>query len=132
MPWKYTHPNVRCFNTNSENGENRTVLLLGEFGTSVTDPPVEVKLWGFIYNWYFIWRSACSAINLNGSRPRMLFRCWWTKFILPPKIHGNLNECNSGTQTFKLSGMVALPFINGDIEYDLFQYYVGYSDSSGF
>ena len=26
----------------NENGENRTVLLLGEFGTAVTNPPVEV------------------------------------------------------------------------------------------
>ena len=28
----------------NENGENRTVLLLGEFGTAVTNPPVEVRL----------------------------------------------------------------------------------------
>ena len=35
----------------NENGENRTVLLLGEFGTAVTNPPVEVQSCrGFIYN----------------------------------------------------------------------------------
>ena len=28
----------------NENGENRTVLLLGEFGTAVTNPPVEVRV----------------------------------------------------------------------------------------
>ena len=32
---------------------------------------------------------------------------------------------------FKLLGMVALHLISGDTESDLFQYYVGYSDSSG-
>ena len=30
----------------NENGENRTVLLLGEFGTAVTNPPVEVRVVG--------------------------------------------------------------------------------------
>ena len=34
----------------NENGENRTVLLLGEFGTAVTNPPVEVRVVGVIYN----------------------------------------------------------------------------------
>ncbi len=28
----------------NEDGENRTVLLLGEFGTAITNPPVEVEL----------------------------------------------------------------------------------------
>ncbi len=28
----------------NENGENRTVLLIGEFGDDVTSPPVEVKI----------------------------------------------------------------------------------------
>ena len=28
----------------NENGENRTVLLLGEFGTAVTNPPAEVRV----------------------------------------------------------------------------------------
>ena len=30
----------------NENGENRTVLLLGEFGTAVTNPPTKLELWG--------------------------------------------------------------------------------------
>ena len=33
----------------NENGENRTVLLLGEFGTAVTNPPVEVRVVSIIY-----------------------------------------------------------------------------------
>ena len=33
----------------NENGENRTVLLLGEFGTAVSNPPVEVSVVGDLY-----------------------------------------------------------------------------------
>ena len=33
----------------NENGENRTVLS-GEFGTAVTNPPVEVRVVGVYYN----------------------------------------------------------------------------------
>ena len=34
--------------TANENGENRTSFLLGEFGTAVTNPPVEVRIVEFI------------------------------------------------------------------------------------
>ena len=33
----------------NEKGENRTVLLLGEFGTAVTNPPVEVRVIGDLF-----------------------------------------------------------------------------------
>ena len=33
----------------NENGENRTVLLLGEFGTAITNPPVEVRVVGDLF-----------------------------------------------------------------------------------
>ena len=48
------------------------------------------------------------------------------------RIDGNLNECNSGTQTIQVAwnGGVT-PYISGDEESDLFKYYVGYSESSG-
>ncbi len=43
-----------------------------------------------------------------------------------------MNECGSATQTIQLAwnGGVT-PYINGDTEADLYQYYIGYSDSSG-
>ena len=48
---------------------------------------------------------------------------------------GNLkksNECNSGTQTIQVAWDGGItPYISGDTESDLFQYYIGYSDSSG-
>ena len=52
----------------NENGENRTVLLLGEFGTAVTNPPVEVRVVGDLFTTdTFSGESVCSEIiNLNG------------------------------------------------------------------
>ena len=52
----------------NENGENRTVLLLGEFGTAVTNPPVEVRVVGDLFTIDTLsGESVCSAIiNLNG------------------------------------------------------------------
>ena len=48
------------------------------------------------------------------------------------RIDGNLNECSSGTQTIQVAWNGGItPYINGDTEFDLFQYYIGYSDSSG-
>ena len=48
------------------------------------------------------------------------------------RIDGDLNECNSGTQTIQVAWDGGItPFINGDTEFDLFQYYIGYSDSLG-
>jgi hypothetical protein len=41
----------------NENGENRTVLLLGEFGTAVTNPPAEVR-----------------PINIGSQRPKFCKR----------------------------------------------------------
>ena len=48
------------------------------------------------------------------------------------RVDGNVNECNSGTQTIQVAwnGGVT-PYLSDDNESDLFQYYVGYSDSSG-
>ena len=41
-------------------------------------------------------------------------------------------ECNSGTQTIQVAWNGGItPYISGDTESDLFQYYIGYSDSSG-
>ena len=48
------------------------------------------------------------------------------------RIDGNLNECNSGTQTIQVAWNGGItPYISDDTESDLFQYYIGYSDSSG-
>ena len=119
----------------NENGENRTVLLLGEFGTAVTNPPVEVRVVGDLFTTDPLsGESACSEIiNLKGIT---------TKNVIPlsdgpslffaQRIDGSLNECGSGTQTIQVAwnGGVT-PYISGDSESDLFQYYVGYTHSSG-
>ena len=119
----------------NENGENRTVLLLGEFGTAVTNPPVEVRVVGDLFTTDTLsGESACSEIiNLNGiTTTNVIPLDDGPSLFFAQRIDGNLNECNSGIQTIQVAwnGGVT-PYINGDTESDLFQYYIGYSDSSG-
>jgi len=119
----------------NENGENRTVLLIGEFGTAITNPPVEVRIVGDLFTTdAFSGESACSEIlNLNGvTTTNIIPLDDGPSLFFAQRIDGNLNECNSGTQTIQVAwdGGVT-PYISGDNESDLFQYYIGYSDSSG-
>ena len=119
----------------NENGENRTVLLLGEFGTAVTNPPVEVRVVGDLFTTDTLsGESACSAIiNLNGiTTTNVIPLADGPSLFFAQRIDGNLNECSSGTQTIQVAWNGGItPFISGDTESDLFQYYIGYSDSSG-
>ena len=119
----------------NENGENRTVLLLGEFGTAITNPPVEVRVVGDLFTIDALsGEAACSAIlNLNGiTNTNVIPLADGPSLFFAQRIDGDLNECDSGTQTIQVAwnGGVT-PYISGDNESDLFQYYVGYSDSSG-
>ncbi|MCP4550445.1 MAG: T9SS type A sorting domain-containing protein [Bacteroidetes bacterium] len=119
----------------NENGENRTVLLLGEFGTAVTNPPVEVRIVGDLFTRATLaGESACSVVmNLNGiSTTNVVSLADGPSLFFAQRIDGNLNECNSGTQTIQVAWNGGItPYISGDTESDLFQYYIGYSDSSG-
>ena len=119
----------------NENGENRTVLLLGEFGTAVTNPPVEIRIVGDLFTADTLsGESACSAIiNLNGSTTtNVIPLADGPSLFFAQRIDGNLNECNSGTQTIQVAWNGGItPYISGNTESDLFQYYIGYSDSSG-
>ena len=119
----------------NENGENRTVLLLGEFGTAVTNPPVEVRVVGDLFTTDTLSKeSACSAIiNLNGiTTTNVIPLADGPSLFFAQRIDGNLNECNSGIQTIQVAWDGGItPYISGDTESDLFQYYIGYSDSSG-
>ena len=119
----------------NENGENRTVLLLGEFGTAVTNPPVEIRIVGDLFTADTLsGESACSAIiNLNGSTTtNVIPLADGPSLFFAQRIDGNLNECNSGIQTIQVAWNGGItPYIGGDTESDLFQYYIGYSDSSG-
>ena len=119
----------------NENGENRTVLLLGEFGTAVTNPPVEVRVVGDLFTIDTLsGESVCSAIiNLNGiTTTNVIPLSNGPSLFFAQRIDGNLNECNSGTQTIQVAWDGGItPYISGDTESDLFQYYIGYSDSSG-
>ena len=119
----------------NENGENRTVLLLGEFGTAVTNPPVEVRVVGDLFTIDTLsGESACSEIiNLNGiTTTNVIPLADGPSLFFAQRIDGNLNECNSGTQTIQVAWNGGItPYISDDTESDLFQYYIGYSESSG-
>ena len=119
----------------NEDGENRTVLLLGEFGTAVTNPPVEVRVVGDLFTIDTLpGESAYSEIiNLNGTTTTNIIPLAdGPSLFFAQRIDGSLNECNSGTQTIQVAWDGGItPYISGDTESDLFQYYIGYSDSSG-
>ena len=119
----------------NENGENRTVLLIGEFGTAITNPPVEVRVVGDLFTTdTFSGESACSEIiNLNGSiTTNVIPLADGPSLFFAQRIDGDLNECNSGTQTIQVAWNGGItPYVSDDTESDLFQYYVGYSESSG-
>ena len=128
-------PNCVSLAPANENGENRSVLLLGEFGTAVTNPPVEVRVIGDLFTTDTIsGESACSEIiNLNGiTTTNVISLNDGPSLFFAQRIDGNLNECNSGTQTIQVAWNGGItPYISGDAESDLYQYYVGYSNSSG-
>ena len=119
----------------NENGENRTVLLIGEFGTAINNPPVEIRIVGDLFTADTLsGESACSEIiNLNGvTTTNVIPLDDGPSLFFAQKIDGNLNECNSGTQTIQVAWDGGItPYISSDTESDLFQYYVGYSDNNG-
>lgn len=119
----------------NENGENRTVLLIGEFGNANSSPPVEVRIIEDLFTSNSLpGESACAEVmNLNGlSTTNVVPLSEGPSIFFAQKIEGAISDCGSGTQTIQVAwnGGVT-PFISGDTESDLFQYYVGYSDSSG-
>ena len=90
----------------NENGENRTVLLLGEFGTAVTNPPVEVRVVGDLFTIDTLPEESAYSeiINLNGmTTTNVIPLADGPSLFFAQKIDGNLNECNSGTQTIQVA-----------------------------
>ena len=115
--------------------EKIELCFLGEFGTPVTNPPVEIRIVGDLFTTDPLsGESACPAImNLNGiTTTNVIPLADGPSLFFAQRIDGNLNECSSGTQTIQVAwnGGVT-PFIDDDTESDLSKYYIGYSDSSG-
>jgi len=119
----------------NENGENRTVLLLGEFGTAVTNPPAEIRVVGDLFTIDTLPEESAYSeiINLNGiTTTNIIPLADGPSLFFAQRIDGILNECTSGTQTIQVAWDGGItPYISGDTESDLFQYYIGYSNSSG-
>lgn len=119
----------------NESGENRTVLLIGDLGSAATNPPVEVRVVGDVFTMNTLTgESACSeVINLNGlSTTNVVPLAEGPSLFFAQRIEGTMNECSSANQTIQVAwnGGVT-PHITGDIESDLYQYYIGYTDVSG-
>ncbi|TPV33279.1 T9SS type A sorting domain-containing protein [Paucihalobacter ruber] len=118
----------------NENGENRTVLLIGEFGTAVTNPPREVRVVDDLFTAETLeGESACSEIiNLNGiSTTNVVPLADGPSLFFAQRLDGSLNECTTGVQTIQVAWNGGItPHISGDTEADLFQYYIGYTEES--
>ena len=116
--------------------EKIELCAVGEFGTAVTNPPVEVRVVGDLFSTDALsGESACSEIiNLNGiTTTNVIPLDDGPSLFFAQRIDGNLNECKSGTQTIQVAWDGGItPYLSSDTESDLFQYYIGYSDSSGF
>lgn len=119
----------------NEAGEGRTVLLVGEFGDEVTNPPVEVRIVDDLFTVaQSTNESACSeVINLNGlftenvvplsDGPSMFFA---------QKIEGDITECADAVQVIQVAWNGGIVPVDDNIqEADLFQFYTVYTDSSG-
>ncbi len=119
----------------NENGENRTVLLIGELGDAIADPPVEVRVVGDLFTTdNVVGQSACSEVlNLIGQSTTNVVRLEeGPTLFFAQRIEGAIDECGPGLQTIQVAwnGGIA-PYLSGDAEADLFQYYIGYSDDMG-
>lgn len=119
----------------NENGENRTVLLVGEFGNDGTNPPAEIRIIGELLTLAnTLEQSACSkVINLNGqSTQNVVPLSEGPKLFFAQRIEGAIAECSSDRQVIQVAwngGVV--PFQEGDTEADLFQYYTAYTENNG-
>lgn len=117
----------------NEIGENRTVLLIGEFGNADSNRPKEVRVIGDLFTLdQSAEESACSQVlNLIGaSTNNVIALANGPSLFFAQKIEGSISECASQTIQVTWDGGV-VPYISTDNETDLYQYYRGYTDSSG-
>lgn len=119
----------------NENGENRTVLLIGELGDAIADPPVEVRVVSDLFTTdNVVGQSACSEVlNLIGqSTTNVVGLEEGPTLFFAQRIEGAIDECGPGFQTIQVAWDGGItPYVSGDAEADLFQYYIGYSDDMG-
>lgn len=113
-----------------ELGENRTVLLIGEFGQSPSNPPVEVRVVGDL--WTLPQSEEESApskvINLKGQLTNKIIPLSsGPSIFFVQRISGSISECGNEFQCIQVvwSGGVR-PFLKKDEEADLVKYYTGY------
>ena len=120
----------------NDDGENRTVLLVGEFGDDGSNPPVEVRVIGDLFTLgEDPEQSACAEVkNLNGAFTRNIVPLSeGPTLFFAQMIGGSISECPPGTaQTLQVAwdgGVV--PIADTLDEEDLFAFYTVFTDSAG-
>jgi hypothetical protein len=119
-----------------EEGENRTVLLIGEFGTGGSNPPVEVKIVGNLQTKtkHEDASAPSRARNLkNASTKNVIALSEGPRMFFAQIVKGNLAEQkDNDSQVVQVAWQGGItPFDTKLTEEDLFQYYTVYVEDDG-
>lgn len=119
-----------------EEGENRTVLLIGEFGNHGTNPPVEVKIVGDLQTKAKHRDASARSIARNlkhASTRRVIPLNEGPRMFFAQIVQGNVAEqkgANSQVVQVAWQGGIS-PVDTKVAEQDLFQFYTVYVESDG-
>lgn len=119
-----------------EDGENRTVLLIGEFGDDGTNPPVEVQIVGDLLSKEKRPEASApsEARNLRGSTTKNVIPLGnGPKMFFAQILKGNLAEQPlSANQVVQVAWEGGITPVDEDVaEEELFQFYKVYVDKNG-
>ncbi len=119
-----------------EDGENRTVLLIGEFGDDGTNPPVEVRIIGDLLTKEKRREASApsEARNLKGTSTKKVIPLGkGPKMFFAQILKGNLAERPSGTaQVVQVAWEGGITPVDKNVsEEDLFQFYKVYVEKNG-
>ncbi len=119
-----------------EDGENRTVLLVGEFGDDGTNPPVEVRIVGNLQTREKRTEASASSyvMNLKGTSTKNVIPLGnGPKMFFAQILSGDLAERRSSTgQTVQVAWEGGITPVAEDVsEEDLYQFYTVYVDKDG-
>jgi len=117
-------------------GENRTVLLIGEFGNDGTNPPVEVKIVGDLHtkNKHKDASAPSVAKNLKGdSTKNVIPLSDGPRMFFAQIVKGDLAEQkNNHSQAVQVAWQGGITPVDTKVaEADLFRFYTVYADDNG-
>jgi hypothetical protein len=120
----------------NEEGENRTVLLIGEFGDDATNPPVAVRIVGDLFTKKKRAEASApsEAKNLKGASTENVIPLGnGPKMFFAQIVEGHLAEQPSdSSQVVQVAWEGGIVPVDDDVaEQDLFQFYKVYVDKNG-